>query len=149
MAGMKTSGTRSRFDKTASSPSRRAITIFVSSRNLPLAGIHALALYFHRLDHFPCRDHVQGTRKRAQHCPALALSSRQRQRSNEPKHLLLHLWRQFIDSGDNLISESPCSNLFLKNTTNRCRTAVTKISYFNFLRYHTRANLLGGPGRCS
>ena len=104
MAGMNTSGARSRFDNTPSSPSRRAITIFVSSRNLPFAGIHALALSFDHSGHFLCGNVVEGAGKRSQHCPTLAHCCPRRQRSDEPQHLLLHLGRQLVDSRDNLVS---------------------------------------------
>ena len=36
--------------------SRRAMMILASSRNLPLAGIDALALLLYRLDHLPSRN---------------------------------------------------------------------------------------------
>jgi hypothetical protein len=47
MAGTNTSIARSRFDKTASSPSNRAMMVLVSSRSLPLPGIRPLAMLFY------------------------------------------------------------------------------------------------------
>ena len=48
-------------------------TMLVSSRNLPLAGIHPLAFLFNRLDHFARGGVVQQSRERAQCLPAFAL----------------------------------------------------------------------------
>ena len=59
-AGMNTSGARSRLDNPASSPSSSAITISVSSKNLPLAGVHPLALLLNRLTHLLGGNGVQG-----------------------------------------------------------------------------------------
>ena len=72
-AGMETSDARPNWDSTSSSPSKRAITMLVSSRNLPLAGIHPLAFLFNRLDHFARGGVVQQSRERAQCLPAFAL----------------------------------------------------------------------------
>src|ERR1039457_3679303 len=58
-AGMNTSAARSRLESTPSSPSRRAMMMLVSSRNLPFAGVNALALLFDRLDHLPSRDGIR------------------------------------------------------------------------------------------
>jgi hypothetical protein len=58
-AGMYTSGAWSRWDSTVSSPYSKAMTMLVSSKNLPLAGIDPLAPFLNRLRHLPGRYGVE------------------------------------------------------------------------------------------
>src|ERR1039457_285561 len=94
-AGTNTSGARSRLESTASSPSKRAMMMLVSSRNLPLVGINSLALLLDRLDHLPGRDGINRRCELSQVCALLARWRRSGQGSHEPEHLLLRLHRHF------------------------------------------------------
>jgi hypothetical protein len=46
-------------DSTVSSPSRKAMTMFVSSKNLPLARIDPLSPFLNPLRHLPGRNGVE------------------------------------------------------------------------------------------
>ena len=59
IAGTNTSIARSRFDRTASSPSNRAMMMLVSSRSLPLTGIYPLTVLFYRSSHFRGRHSIE------------------------------------------------------------------------------------------
>lgn len=63
-------------DSTVSSPSSRAMTMLVSSKNLPLAGIAPLAAFFNRLRHLPRRNGVERGCELAQRRAVLALRRR-------------------------------------------------------------------------
>jgi hypothetical protein len=59
MAGMNTSDASSRLDITASSPFSKAMIMFVSRGNPPLANFHPLAFLFDRLHHLLGRKRVE------------------------------------------------------------------------------------------
>lgn len=65
-AGTNTSRARSRLESTAASPSSKAMTIFVSSRSLPLAGVNLLTLSFDCLAHLLSRNQIETVRELTQ-----------------------------------------------------------------------------------
>src|ERR1035441_8608303 len=123
-AGMNTSAARSRLESTPSSPSRRAMMMLVSSRNLPFAGVNALALLFDRLGHLPSRHGINRRCELSEVCALLARRRPGSEGSHEPEHLLLRLRRQFFDLPGNLLSDVHLPVPYtLSRAGDRCRTA--------------------------
>src|SRR5262249_21508283 len=63
----------SRLNNPVSSPASTAMTMLVSSRYLPLASIHVLAILLDRSDHLPGRSGIERAREAAESYSALAL----------------------------------------------------------------------------